>query len=303
MTRGTFSLYVARHFLKNLFFVFALFVFLIIAVDMIELSRDLPSVPDASLLDIFQVAALRAPSFAENILPFATLFGAAGSLILLNRRLELVVARASGVSVWQFLAPMVVTAALVGLFASLVYGPLALAGVSASRSVEAGVFGKVRGGFSNLSTNFWLRVGQSDGGAVIRARVAEDLGAVLSAVTVYRFDAQYRVRERYDAVRAEFGSDGPTENYYVLKDAIETIPGAKSVEIAEFRLPVTITRSQLQANSTKATETSFWNLKAQSEHAVNSGRNHLPFSTQFQSLLSQPFLFATMVLLAATFSL
>ena len=231
MTRSTFSLYVALHFLKNLLFVFALFVFLIIAVDMIELSRDLPSVPEAGLLDIFQIAALRAPSFAENILPFATLFGAAGSLILLNRRLELVVARASGVSVWQFLAPMVVTAALVGLFASLVYSPLALAGVSASRSVEAEVFGKVRGGFSNLSTNFWLRVGQSDGGAVIRARVAEDLGAVLSAVTVYRFDAQYRVRERYDAVRAEFGSDGPRENYYVLTDAIETIPG-ESLDLA-----------------------------------------------------------------------
>ena len=49
MTRVTLSLYIALHFLKNLVFVFALFLFLIVAVDMIELARDLPSVPDAGL--------------------------------------------------------------------------------------------------------------------------------------------------------------------------------------------------------------------------------------------------------------
>jgi len=303
MTRSTFSFYVAKHFLKNLVFVFALFVFLIIAVDMIELSRDLPNVPDAGFLDILAVAAYRAPSFAENILPFATLFGSAGSLIVLNRRLELVVARASGVSVWQFLIPVVITAGLVGLLASLVYNPLSLAGVAASRSAEAGIFGKVRGGFASRDTKFWLRVGQSDGGAVFRARVAQDLGTVLTSVTVYRFDADNKPRERYDAARAEFFSDGENKNYYLLSDVVETIPGEKSTEIAEIRLPVSIDRSQLRANNTKPTETGFWDLKKRAEQAVVAGRNALPFSTQFQSLLAQPFLFATMVFLAATFSL
>ena len=303
MTRATFSFYVARHFLKNLLFVFALFVFLIVAVDMIELSRDLPGTPNAGFFDIFLIAAYRAPSFAENILPFATLFGAAGSLILLNRRLELVVARASGVSVWQFLTPMIIAAALTGLFASLVYNPLSLAGVSASRSAEAGTFGKVRGSLAKENSNFWLRIGQPDGSLVIRARVNQELGTQLTGVTVYRFHSDNSPRIRYDATKAIFVSDKDGSNYFVLNDAVETIPGEKSTEIAEVRLPITITRSQLQANATKATETSFWQLRERAEQATNAGRNALPFSTQFQALMAQPFLFAAMVFLAATFSL
>ncbi len=303
MTRITFSLYLARHFLKNLLFVFVLFVFLIVAVDMIELSRDLASTPDAGLLDILSIAALRAPSFAENILPFATLFGAAGSLILLNRRLELVVARASGVSVWQFLAPIIIAAAITGLFASLVYNPLSLAGVSASRLAEAQTFGKVRGSIANSASNFWLRVGDPNGSAVLRARVSQDLGTKLSGVTVYLFNADNRPRIRYDAVQAEFRSNGPGENFYVLTDAIETIPGEKSTNIDTVEFPVTITRSQIQARSTKATETGFWDLEARAAQAVSAGQSELPFSTQFQSLMAQPFLFGAMVLLAATFSL
>ncbi len=303
MTRTTFSLYLAGHFLKNLVFVFALFVFLILAVDMIELSRDLGSVPDAGFLDIFAIAALRAPSFAENILPFATLFGAASSLILLNRQMELVVARASGVSVWQFLAPMVIAAALTGLFASLVYNPLSLAGVSASRSAEAQTFGKVRGSFTTGDSVYWLRVGAPKGSAVIRARVSQDSGVQLSGVTLYLFNADNSPRIRYDAAEALFESDGSQQNFYALRDAIETIPGEKSTNIDKVRIPVAITRSLLQASSTKATETGFWSLKAQAEQAVRANRNPLPFFTQFQSLMAQPFLFGTMVLLAATFSL
>ncbi|MDD9910989.1 MAG: LPS export ABC transporter permease LptG [Ahrensia sp.] len=303
MSRATFSLYVAGHFLKNMVFVFVLFVFLIVAVDMIELSRDLSSVPEAGFSDVATIAMLRAPSFAENILPFATLFGAAGSLILLNRKLELVVARASGVSVWQFLMPMVVAAAIVGVLASLVYNPLSLAGVSASRAAESGAFGKVRGGFASRNDKFWLRVGRPDGGAVIRARVAENLGTKLTGVTVYTFGPDNIAEHRFDAATAEFQTDSALNNSFLLRDVIETIPGEKTRQMDQLRLPVSIDRSQLQANTTKPTETGFWDLVQRANESIQAGRSPLPFYTQYQSLIAQPFLFATMVLLAATFSL
>ena len=46
---------------------------------------------------------MRVPFLLDTALPFAFLFAALLSLLGLSRKLELVVARASGVSVWGFL--------------------------------------------------------------------------------------------------------------------------------------------------------------------------------------------------------
>ena len=55
---------------------------------------------------------------AEQIFPFAVLFGSMAALLQLSRKLELVVARAAGVSAWQFLQPGVLVAAAVGAVVS-----------------------------------------------------------------------------------------------------------------------------------------------------------------------------------------
>ena len=108
MIGQTLSFYLAKNFLRNTVFVFLVFFFLIALVDMLELSRRTARIEDVSFLDVFSIVMLRAPVLSENIVPFAVLFGASASLLLLSKRLELVVARASGVSVWQFLAPVCV---------------------------------------------------------------------------------------------------------------------------------------------------------------------------------------------------
>ena len=48
-------------------------------------------------------------------MPFAVLVGAMVCYLNLSRRLELVVARAAGVSAWQFVAPAMVIALLIGI--------------------------------------------------------------------------------------------------------------------------------------------------------------------------------------------
>jgi lipopolysaccharide export system permease protein len=45
----------------------------------------------------------------------------------LSRRLELIIARAAGISAWQFVAPAVVVAFLFGVVATIIYNPVAAA--------------------------------------------------------------------------------------------------------------------------------------------------------------------------------
>ncbi|MBN4066308.1 MAG: LPS export ABC transporter permease LptG [Hyphomicrobiales bacterium] len=302
MNNLTLNFYFARHFTKQVMFVFFLFLFLIIALDLIELSRTTAKQTDVSSLDLVKIALFRAPQFARHILPFAILFGAATSLMLLNRRLELVVARASGISVWQFIAPYVIVATGMGLFNAMVYNPLALSGVEASYEIEAKVFGKVEGGYSNKSQNFWLRVGSIDGDIIVRSKVAQNSGEKLSAVTIYRFGNSGTMLERLDADEALFAEiDG--KNYYRLQNVIVTAPGQAGVKIKTVDIPIEISRSQLQINTTRPESVSFWNLLTQAARAEKAGRNPLPFLTAHQSLLSKPLLFVAMALLAAGVSL
>ncbi|MEE9376221.1 MAG: LptF/LptG family permease [Rhizobiaceae bacterium] len=296
------GVYLAKEFLRNVIFIFVLFFSLIIVVDLIELSRDLGKTANASLKQIFFIAIFRAPAFAENVLPFSILFGASMCLLSLNRRLELVIARASGVSVWQFLWPLVLTAAIIGSLASFAYNPLSLAGTVASRAFEASAFGRVKGGFSNKTKNFWLRLNAPSGDLVLRARVSQNKGVKLTAVSAYRFSTEGDFNERIDAAEAQYVTQGG-KNYYILTDTIVTTAGQRGQKKPKVKLEVLVSKSQLQLGQTTAEDVSIWSLGSQTAMAEQSGKNALPFKTRFYALLAQPLLFIAMVLLAGTVSL
>ena len=57
-------------------------------------------------------------------MPFCVLIGAMSCYLNLSRRHELVVARAAGVSAWQFVAPAVIAAFLLGVVATAAYNPI-----------------------------------------------------------------------------------------------------------------------------------------------------------------------------------
>ena len=65
-------------------------------------------------LTIAQTSFYRVPQLAERVMPFAVLIAAMSSFLDLSRRLELVIARAAGMSAWQFIAPAFLVAAMIG---------------------------------------------------------------------------------------------------------------------------------------------------------------------------------------------
>ena len=64
----------------------------------VELMRRAGDSPIATTPRIVQLALFRAPAVAEQIFPFAALFGGMFALLTLSRKLELVVARSVGLS-------------------------------------------------------------------------------------------------------------------------------------------------------------------------------------------------------------
>ena len=70
------------------------------------------------LLSIYRV-----PSICEDVLPFTILFGSIAAFVVANRRLEVVIARAAGLSAWQFLLPACIVGLLIGIAATTLYNP------------------------------------------------------------------------------------------------------------------------------------------------------------------------------------
>ena len=76
---------------------------LVAMFDFIELLRRSATKPDATFTLVSEIAALRLPYIAMQILPFAVLLGGILCFWRLTRSSELIVARAAGISAWEFL--------------------------------------------------------------------------------------------------------------------------------------------------------------------------------------------------------
>src|SRR5215212_7712356 len=106
----TLGRYLSTQFLRTILMVFGTVFALVYTIDFVELMRRAGDAEGASAGQMARLALFRTPAVAEQILPFAVLFGSMAALLQLSRKLELVVARAAGISAWQFLQPGVLVA-------------------------------------------------------------------------------------------------------------------------------------------------------------------------------------------------
>ncbi|MDI6837194.1 MAG: LptF/LptG family permease, partial [Rhizobiaceae bacterium] len=98
---------------------------IIYLIDFSETTGRFAGLTGYSLPGVLYLTALRLPLILQQTIPFVALFVGMTTLIALNRKSELVVARAAGISVWQFMMPFIVGALMVGLVTTLVINPLA----------------------------------------------------------------------------------------------------------------------------------------------------------------------------------
>src|SRR5262249_19622587 len=124
MIAGTLARYFGWRFLSAVLAVFAGILALTAMIDFLELMRRSADINDVSGPLIAKLSMFRVPFITERVLPFAVLVGAMFCYLNLSRRLELVIARAAGISAWQFITPAVAIAALIGIATTTIYNPI-----------------------------------------------------------------------------------------------------------------------------------------------------------------------------------
>ena len=104
---GTLSRYFGMRFLTSVVGSFLGVVVLAAMIDYVELLRRGADWPNATPWLLAKISMYRVPQLTERIMPFSVLVGTMSCYLNLSRRLELVIARAAGVSAWQFVAPAI----------------------------------------------------------------------------------------------------------------------------------------------------------------------------------------------------
>src|SRR5271155_3693257 len=139
---GTLSRYFGMRFLTSVLGSFIGVVALAAMIDYVELMPRGADLANAPAWLLAKISKFRVPQLTERIMPFSVLVGAMSCYLALSRRLELVVARAAGVSAWQFVAPAMIAAFLFGTVATTIYNPISATLHERSKRLEADMLGE-----------------------------------------------------------------------------------------------------------------------------------------------------------------
>lgn len=300
MMFSTLNRYIAKRIIKGLLLAFLVVTSVIMLVDFVEGTRNIGSDENIGTATVFMLTVLKAPKLIEQTIPFVILFGVMGTLYSLNRRSELIVLRASGLSAWRFLAPAIFVTATLGLIWAAAFNPLASSAMNAhDRLME-------RVSESSISTenkNIWLREGNDISQTVIFAERADILARKLFETTFYIFetdtDGTAIFERRLDAKEAEL----VTQGYWQLRNVIENAEGEIVQQQNAVSLPTSITAEDLRDTTGTNAIPPFWDIPKTIRKTERAGFSTVGLRMQLNKLLALPIMLIAMTVLAAGVSM
>lgn len=289
--------YFFRRYVMTLLAYSAAIIFIILLVDFNESSRRISGAEQYTIAIGIYLSALRLPMVMQTALPFVALIASIVTLTQLNRKYELVVVRAAGISAWQFLAPLVVANILLGLFSIMILNPLSANSASLAETVmlQHGLGSAKK---SNDKVVPWLRQRTEQGDTVIGAQESAAGGTRLGNVTFFRFDADNRLMDRLEAKKVVLG-----KGEWLLTDINRYRADEKPEHIDTLSIPTNLQAEFLGESLASPDSVSFFDLPGKIAAAQSYGMPANAYSMQLHRLIAQPALLAAMTLIAAVVSL
>lgn len=292
---ATLGRYFSWQFLKTIFLVFATVFVLVYTLDFVELMRRAGDAEGATAGMMARLALFRTPAVAEQVMPFAVLFGSMATLLQLSRKLELVIARAAGISAWQFLQPGLFVALAIGVLSVMVYNPVSATLKQRAANLETKVFSR---SVQTRGKAIWIRQKSLDGQAIFRANGSVNDTTTITGVTVYTFEPSGAFSQRIEAKEATLH-----EGYWELREARVLSAVEEPHSYDRYMIASNLEPSQVRQSFIDPDSVPFWKLKATIERMEQADINTTAYRLHYDVLLARPLLFIAMVFVAASVSL
>lgn len=319
---GKIQRYIFMRCLTSLAMTLGIIVLAIVLVDVVEQMRTVGSRTQITIQTAFTLTMMKTPGLILETLPFAMLIGAILTYSQLNRRSELPAVRASGVSAWRFLGPVMVLAVVLGTVMVTVLDPLA---TRLNEDFEA-TRDRLTGGGRPSAQGVWLSQGDLQAGAatveeeapdaaaaeddaspananaqaIIHGRTIIGRGQALENVTFWFFRPGARGPEdrefthRIDAERAELKA-----GFWQLTGVIENRFGGEISRTDDLALPTNLSSDTLLSRFASSKTIPFWELPAFIEAGQAAGMEIGEYVLKYHTLLATPVLMLAMALIGA----
>lgn len=294
--------YLARRFLRSFVIVLAVFIAILLPIDLAEQLRAINS-PDAKLAEAFQLALLNLPGALYRMLPLFTILATLVLFLSLSRTSELVVVRASGRSALKSTISPVMMAMLIGLAGLLIINPLVAA---TERQYEVSIQQFQTGEERTLSVSgdgLWLRQGNAAGQTVIRAARANADGTELFAASFFVYDENGQALRRIDADRAALVDGAWDMAGAKIWPLTVANPEAEATLHETYSLASTLTRDQIRDSFGRPSTVPIYELPGFIAQLRAAGFAALQHRVWLASELANPLMLAAMVLIAASFTM
>lgn len=272
---------------------------LVSLVDFIENLRFAGKFAGAGLTHAAQMTLLRAPSMIISLSPFVFLFSAIWMFAQLNRRAEIAVMRAAGLSIWRLIGPAALVAALAGMTLILLVDPLSSSMLGAAEKLKNDLRGRASSIVHVFGDGIWLRQRDADTVLLINARSFDHASDTLAGVTVWRFDRQAAFIERVDAPEAVLSG----RTIEMRRARIRGIDDQLDHRTPVYAVATALTSGDLKDRVDSPETLSIWALPQFILLAQSAGLPTARYNLRFHDLCSTPLKLIAMVLIAAYFSL
>lgn len=294
-----------RYIVKQFALIFLAVLFALTAIimlfDVIELLRNASKQEGISFFDVGVLALLKSPQMIHMILPFVVLIAGLIFFFKFSRSSELIIMRAVGLSVWNFIVPLVMFIAIIGVFDITIFNPIAAMTARRYERMEERLNMTHSTPFAWSEEGFWLRDVRAKEVLVIRAsRVRQDgHDVVLDNVSVFELDHQDSFRRQSESPKGILqGGLLTLENAFVIDSVAET---GRAVGRLLFNTDLNLDRILEKFDEPQTM--SFWRFPRFIRFLKESGFVAAAHEMYWHELIAFPVFLVAMLLISAVFAL
>lgn len=293
--------YINRQLIGSFFIVFFSVLGIILMFNAIEALRKISGRDDVTLWFAAQFAVTRMSKTIEIIIPFVVMVSSMIVFWRLSKSNEFVVIRSAGVSIFNFLRPLIIAVFLLGMANVMFFNPIASKLYEWYLVLDYKLDSHDPNAVLFSSKGLWIRESVGDKVLLIAAKsLRQDSDDVvwMRDVSITELNQTSQITKGYEASFATL--DG---NIFHLKDVKLLIGGQPVQSMTDYAYETNIDVQRIKENFVEPDAISFWQLPdtiAFYESAGFSARQHW---MRYLNLLISPFLLVGMLMIAAVFML
>lgn len=274
----------------------------IMMFDSIEALRRISGREDTGMDYVVKYALTKLPETIDKVLPFVMMIAAMMTFWRVSKNNEYVIIRSSGVSVWGFLKPVLITVFLVGIINIALINPISSKMYEMHATLKYRFITRDPTAMLFSSKGLWIREAEGKNKVlVVQAKaLRQENNNTLSMqdISILEMDQNSQILRRIEGLVGEL-----KDKKFKLRGVHIFKSGEKTEVLPSYEYKTSITLQRIKENFVDPDAISFWKLPNTIAFYQSSGFSAARHQMRYLSLWASPFLLIAMVLVSSLFSL